>query len=301
MTLNHAERAALEAWLARQACPVIGIAAQGSGHALASACDAVAVDGADAALLTANIAAAPCAALLLVQVLRVSESLPAAEALLLESLAYATLQAGAEFRRWLASASRPAAMADSGAPLLIERHGAHLELTLNRPARRNALSVAMRDALAEALELALADPEVSRLSLRGAGAAFCAGGDLAEFGVMADPPRAHAVRSERSVPALLAQCASRLEVRLHGAAVGAGAELAAFGTRIVATRDAFFELPEIRYGLIPGSGGCVSLPRRIGRLRTAYLALSARRLDAASAHAWGLVDQLLPAEHEQAA
>jgi enoyl-CoA hydratase/carnithine racemase len=65
---------------------------------------------------------------------------------------------------------------------------------------------------------------------------------------------------------------------------------------VLASADAFFQLPEIRYGLIPGSGGCVSLPRRIGRQRTAELALSARRLDAPTALSWGLIDALVAPE-----
>ncbi len=69
--------------------------------------------------------------------------------------------------------------------------------------------------------------------------------------------------------------------------------MAAFGACVEATPDTFFQLPEIRFGLIPGSGGCVSIARRIGRLRTGYLALSARRLDARTACAWGLVDKVV--------
>lgn len=287
------ERAALSRWLLRQACPVIGIAEAGIAHPLAFACDAIAVSTSDANDLIGNIEAAPLAALVLVQLLRVTEGLDVPRALTMESLAYGTLQAGAEFRRWLATAPRAAASrADAGPPVLLEREGAQLTLRLNRPARRNALSVEMRDSLAEALELVITDASIGQVILSGQGKCFSAGGELAEFGSAPDPATAHAVRSVRSVPALLAACAARLTFRVHGAAVGAGAEMAAFGQRVEATPDAFFQLPEIRYGLIPGSGGCVSIPRRIGRLRTAYLALSARRLGAAAAHSWGLVDAL---------
>jgi enoyl-CoA hydratase len=273
---------------------VLGRAREGAAHPFACACDAVVADGQEAALLITNIEAAPLAALVLVQLLRMTEGMPIAPALIAESFAYATLQAGAEFHRWLTQAAKPAPAAEeaSGAPVLIERDGAHLALTLNRPARRNALSVGMRDALAEALELVIADHSITQVTLMGAGRCFSAGGDLAEFGSTPDSATAHAVRSTRSLPALLACCAERLTVHVQGAAVGAGAEMAAFGARIAATADAFFQLPEIRYGLIPGSGGCVSLPRRIGRQRTAYLALSAQRLDARTARDWGLVDAL---------
>jgi enoyl-CoA hydratase/carnithine racemase len=284
----------LSGWLLRQACPVIGLAAAGPAHPLAFACDAVAGSHADAAEIIQNIEAAPLAAMVLVQLLRITEGLELARALSVESLAYATLQAGAEFRHWLGQAARPGTpgLPEAGAPVLLERCGAQLRVRLNRPARRNALSVEMRDALVEALELVVADPSITAVTVTGEGTCFCAGGDLAEFGTRADAATAHAVRSTRSVPALLAACAERLTFRVHGAAVGAGAEMAAFGRRLEATPDAFFQLPEIHYGLIPGSGGCVSIPRRIGRLRAGYLALSARRLDARTAHAWGLVDSV---------
>ena len=152
----------------------------------------------------------------------------------------------------------------------------------------------MRDALVEALELALTDTSITQVTLRGEGSCFSAGGDLAEFGTVPDAATAHAVRSARSVAVLLARCASQLTAYVHGAAVGAGAEMAAFAARVEASADAFFQLPELRYGLIPGCGGCVSIPRRIGRLRTAYLALSGHRLDAGTARSWGLVDAVTP-------
>ncbi|HUL18538.1 MAG TPA: enoyl-CoA hydratase/isomerase family protein [Steroidobacteraceae bacterium] len=295
--LPHAgERAALTRWLQHQACPVIGIAAGGLKHPLAFACDTVLEDAAQAGELVRNIEATPLAAMVLVQVLRATEGLETEHALVIESFAYATLQGGTEFRRWLANAVRPAAQAgdEPEPPVLVERADAQLRLRLNRPARRNALSVPMRDALAEALELVLADTSIAQVIVSGEGSCFSAGGELAEFGSVADTATGHAVRSARSVAALLARCAPRLTVRVHGAAVGAGAEMAAFAARVEASADAFFQLPELRYGLIPGCGGCVSIPRRIGRLRTAYLALSARRLDAGTACGWGLVDAVTP-------
>jgi enoyl-CoA hydratase len=290
------ECAALARWLRRQACPVIGISARGPEHPLAFACDTVVEDTDQARELVTNIEAAPLAAMVLVQLLRFTEGLETEQALYVESLAYATLQTGAEFRRWLATAARPAPPpgSESGPPVLVERVDSQLRLRLNRPARRNALSVPMRDALVESLELVLADPSITAVTVRGEGTCFSAGGELAEFGSAPDAATAHAVRSIRSVAALLARCAPRLTFYVHGAAVGAGAEMAAFGARVEASVDTFFQLPELRYGLIPGCGGCVSIPRRIGRLRTAYLALSARRLDASTACSWGLVDLLRP-------
>ncbi len=78
----------------------------------------------------------------------------------------------------------------------------------------------------------------------------------------------------------------------HGACVGAGTEMAAYAGRVVATPDAFFALPEVRMGLVPGAGGSVSVPRRIGRWRSAWLALTGDRLPAMTALRWGLVDEV---------
>ena len=80
--------------------------------------------------------------------------------------------------------------------------------------------------------------------------------------------------------------------RVHGVSVGAGVEFAAFAERVVAAPNASFQLPEVSIGLIPGAGGCVSIPRRIGRQRAAWLALSGRRINAATALEWGLVDEI---------
>jgi enoyl-CoA hydratase/carnithine racemase len=103
------------------------------------------------------------------------------------------------------------------------------------------------------------------------------------------------VRTTRSPARLLALCAGRLRAEVHGACIGAGIELPAFAARVVAREDAFAELPELSMGLVPGAGGTVSLPRRIGRQKTAWLGLSGERIDAARGLAWGLFDAVSPA------
>jgi enoyl-CoA hydratase/carnithine racemase len=91
----------------------------------------------------------------------------------------------------------------------------------------------------------------------------------------------------------VAAVAERLEARLHGACLGAGIELAAFARHVVATEDAVIGLPEVTLGLIPGAGGTVSVTGRAGRHNTAWLALSGSAVDAETAHAWGLVDEIV--------
>lgn len=283
--------AQLARWLRQLPCPVIGIGA--ADTPLAAACDVQVATPAEAEALLSNIRRCPIAAAVLVQLLRATASLPLGDALAMESLAYATLQGGAEFRRWLETRRAPPAPPIKDGPALrLSREGEALELVLNRPRNRNAMSVEMRDALVEALQLALADDSIRRLTLRGAGKCFSTGGDLSEFGTAPDPATAHAVRSLTLPGRLLAACAARAEAQLHGACIGSGIELPAFAGRVVAAPDAWFQLPELQFGLIPGAGGCVGIPRRIGRQRTAWLVLSGRRIDAATALEWGLVDAL---------
>ncbi|MFF5302917.1 enoyl-CoA hydratase/isomerase family protein [Streptomyces sp. NPDC013161] len=233
----------------------------------------------------------PAASVALVQVLRMGSGLSIPDRLVLESLAYSTLQGGADFRSWLAAAPRRAHR-PAETPVRLDRDGPRLSITLDRPWVRNAFDAATRDALCEALQVAVADPSISRVDLHGNGPAFCSGGDLAEFGTSRDPAQAHLVRVHRSPGALLHRCAPRVTAHLHGACVGAGIELAAFAGRVVAAPDTVIRLPEVGMGLIPGAGGTASVPVRVGRERTAYLALSGAELSAGVALRWGLVDEV---------
>jgi 1,4-dihydroxy-2-naphthoyl-CoA synthase len=292
--IDTAEEAFIARWLRRQPCPVIALTAPGVHEVLQQACDVVVADPAALGSTLENIRRSPLAAMTFVQVLRVTEHMAVEQALVVESLAYAVLQSGPEFRRWLdgrTPRTRPRAN-DSGPPVLVERNGENIEIRLNRPARRNSMSVEMRDGLCEALQLVVADRSIDRVRIAGNGKCFSAGGDLDEFGTVPDVATGHAIRSLRLPAAVLLQCVERVEFHVHGACIGAGAELPAFGRRVHAARDAFFQLPEIRLGLVPGAGGCVSIPRRIGRQRAAYMGLSAKRIDAPTALAWGLVDSM---------
>jgi len=282
--------------LATLPCPTVALAGGGlapAAEAVAARCDVRVATRAELAPVLEGVQASPLASLALVQLLRTGESLDVEGGLVLESLVYATLQGGPEFAAWRA-AQRPrkARPPATGPAVRALREGGGLRLVLARPEKRNAFSAEMRDALVEALRVAACDPSVGEVTLEGEGPSFCAGGDLDEFGTLPDPATAHAVRTTRSAARLLAQVAARVRAEVHGACVGAGIELPAFAARVVAREDASFRLPEVSMGLVPGAGGSVSLPRRIGRQRTAWLALSGRALDARTALAWGLVDEV---------
>ena len=290
---SDAELAQLAEKLRLLPLPVLAITAPVS-QALARGIDVLLPDRSAADALLDNIHAHPLAAMTLVQLLRHNEDIPPVQALFAESLAFASLQGGADFARELARLPRAehAQEAEAVDAVMLERDNDELHIVLNRPQHLNAYNTAMRDGLYDALQVLHCDASLRRAVIRGAGRCFCTGGDLTEFGGAKDTSLAHAIRSTRSVGKLLLELAPRVEFRLHRACIGSGIELPAFAARVVAHSNAFFQLPEITLGLIPGAGGTVSIPRRIGRHRTALLALSARRISARTALEWGLIDAL---------
>ncbi|NQX88498.1 MAG: enoyl-CoA hydratase/isomerase family protein [Halioglobus sp.] len=276
--------------LRRLPCPVIAMG-EVFDETLLQGVDVIVTNEQEARSVIATVNAQPFAAMSLVQLLRHNAHSTPEQGLWAESWAYGTLQAsrpvqGPENDQTVASAAH-------SLPVLAERQGDVLQVTLNRPAVRNAYSAAMRDALYEALLLLKMDASLRKAVVSGEGSCFCIGGDLNEFGLAAEPAVAHAIRSTRNVAALLLSVSDRLEFRLHRACIGAGIELPAFAAQVLAERNAFVQLPEVRLGLLPGAGGTVSIPQRIGRHRTAYLALSGRRINAETAYAWGLIDGFL--------
>ncbi|HEX5365536.1 MAG TPA: enoyl-CoA hydratase/isomerase family protein [Acidimicrobiales bacterium] len=273
---------------------VVGITSRPrpEAHPAAPACDLVLGRGGDAvAAVASTVAAHPLAATALVLLLRGSERRTVDEGLHAESAVYSTLQAGPELAAWRA-ARPPRARDRRGDPVTLGRRGGRLEVVLARPDVHNALDRTMRDQLVDAFRLVAADPSITEVHLRGAGPSFCAGGDLDEFGTFPDPATAHLVRLQQSAGRAVHAVADRVTAHLHGACMGSGIELAAFAGTVLAGSTTSIGLPEVGLGLVPGAGGTVSLPRRIGRHRTARLALTGERIDAATALGWGLVDGL---------
>jgi len=256
----------------------------------------VTVDSVPEALaeLTARCRRWPHASAVCDDVLRaVDPAGPTVSSVVTESLAYSTLQAGPEFARWLDERG-PARMPEIPEPVRADRDGDTLRIAFNRPQRHNAFSTDARAALLEALTVARFDPSVTGIVLSGNGPSFCSGGDLAEFGTFADPASAHLARTRHSpalaLDALTARLGRSCRAEVHGRVLGSGLEMAAFCGWVAARDDSAFGLPELSLGLIPGAGGTVSVTRRIGRWRTAYLVLSGHTVGTDTALAWGLVD-----------
>jgi enoyl-CoA hydratase/carnithine racemase len=291
-TASEDETRALAAGVATLPCVLL--AEPGAVADLAPIVDAL-PDETDLDAILANVERTPLAAVALALLVRGSDTRTIEAGLLAESTTYSMLQAGPEFATWRNGRQRrPRPTHDP--VVLTERRGGTLTVTLNRPQVHNAFSSAMRDGLAEALMLAAIDPTIVEVVLTGVGPSFSSGGDLDEFGTFPDPVTSHLVRLTRSPARLLASVADRVVTHLHGACMGAGIELAAFGQRVVAEPNTQIALPELALGLVPGAGGTVSLPRRVGRHRTALLALTAQPIDATTALAWGLVDGIEPTE-----
>lgn len=271
--------------------PVPILAFGDASHPFACRADVRAADLAALSGIMEQIDRFPEPAAILVQLLRLIERMQAHEALVAESLAYGVLQGGTAHREWRQN-RLPSSSGKAGA-LHVERLGDVLHLAVDRTDEHNAIDVSLRDALHEALSLAEEDGTIQRVELTAMGKAFGVGADLTEFGTTTDPVEAHAIRM-RTLPALMAiQCSDRLVARVQGLCIGASLELAAFAGRVEARSGAIFQLPELKMGLIPGAGGCVSVSRRIGRQRTAQLVLSGRRIGAEQALDWGLIDAIV--------
>jgi enoyl-CoA hydratase/carnithine racemase len=172
-------------------------------------------------------------------------------------------------------------------PLLEERRGSILVLTLNRPERRNALTPSLSGQLLDALVHADADPAVRVVVLTGNGPAFCAGMDLKAFseGQRPTPPDAVNVYTYQRTKPLIGA--------VNGPAVAGGFELVLACDVVVAARTAFFALPEVKRGLVAGGGGMFKLVRLAGLGRAARMLLTGDPMHAEAALAAGIVAEVV--------
>ena len=268
------------------ALTVVGVALGAGGQSWDLALD-------DPGPALAGLRANPQASVVAAQTLRLGSRLSLPDALLVESLAYATLQAGPEHAHWLAGRGRRTRRDLDQPRIDVSDDRDSVTVTLNRPRLLNLFDAAMRDQLVDVLKALVAGADDRPVVITGAGGNFCAGGDPAEFGTVDDPATAHLIRGRANAAPWMAAVAGRTTARIDGACVGAGIELAAFCATVTATERARFRLPELSMGLICGAGGTVSIPARIGRQRTLEWLLTDAELDAATALEWGLIDSLV--------
>jgi enoyl-CoA hydratase/carnithine racemase len=183
------------------------------------------------------------------------------------------------------------ASADS---LLVRREDYFVTVTLNRPARRNALSLDLMRALIEELDQAAADASISAVILAAEGKVFSSGHDLAEM-------RGQSLAGYRRIFDVCTQLMEKIQsipqpviAQVEGPATAAGCQLVAACDLAVASTDAWFATPGVKIGLFCTTP-MVALTRAIGRKRAMEMLLTGRRIDAPTAAEWGLINRAVPA------
>ncbi|GAB4064689.1 enoyl-CoA hydratase/isomerase family protein [Angustibacter speluncae] len=184
----------------------------------------------------------------------------------------------------------------TASPVLVEQRGEVRWLTLNRPARRNALDGPLIAALDEQVTAADADPHTAVVAVAGAGPSFCAGGDFHQF-LALDRDGTHPVRFLEAV----SRCFTRITTAttpwvavLHGHAVAGGLELALACDLVVAADTTLIGDGHLRHGLLPAAGSSVRLPAAVGHALARRLLLTGELLPATAFTASGWLDQVVP-------
>jgi len=176
-----------------------------------------------------------------------------------------------------------------GDQVIVSKADGICEVRLNRPEKRNAITLAMYGALADALNEARADDSVRVVLLSGAGVSFTAGNDLNDF--LSQPDLGDdndAVRFLRLLPTFR----KVLIAAVHGQTVGIGVTMLLHCDLVVAARSTQMSMPFVKLGLVPEAASSLLLPRNVGYQRAAELLLLGKPFDAAAALAMGLVNRV---------
>lgn len=177
--------------------------------------------------------------------------------------------------------------------LRMEKTGTEATIWIDRQTLMNTITVAMRKELPGLLHGLDADDTVRVVIIRGAGGkAFSAGGDLSEFLAQA-PADLEEWGDTLSWPE---RCRKPVIAAIDGYTMGAGLELALACDFRIATDRSLFSFPEIRLGMIPGSGGTQRALRLIGMTRAKLFMMTGRRISASQAEQWGLITQCVPGD-----
>jgi enoyl-CoA hydratase/carnithine racemase len=176
------------------------------------------------------------------------------------------------------------------ATVVITRTDGVLEIRLNRPEKKNALTRAMYDAMADAFTQVDADPTLRVALLTGTGDTFTSGNDIADFQARAASNRDSS--ASRFLPTI-SSMQKPLIAAVNGAAIGVGTTMLMHCDLIVAARSARFVMPFTSLGLVPEAASSLLFPRLLGNQRASALLLLGEPLDAATAHEWGFVNRVV--------
>ncbi len=167
-------------------------------------------------------------------------------------------------------------------------------ITVNRPDKLNALSAAVIGELGDAIDLAVADPDVGGVILTGAGRAFIAGADISELAGQSPIQGVARARFGQRVFDRFERSPKPTIAAVNGFALGGGCELAMACHLRIAGEFAKFGQPEVKLGILPGYGGTQRLPRLVGSGRALQLLMTAEVIDAAEAFRIGLANKVVP-------
>jgi enoyl-CoA hydratase/carnithine racemase len=175
----------------------------------------------------------------------------------------------------------------------VERTGAVLAITMSRPERRNAITVAMYAVLADAIEGAATDPAVRLITLEGAGEDFTAGNDLADFMQAMPPPGGDTDLPVWRFLRAMARNQVPIIAAVHGNAVGIGTTMLFHCDFVLAEEGSRFVMPFVDLGLVPEAASSLLLPRLAGRRAAARYLLLGEKFGPADAHAIGLASHIV--------
>lgn len=174
--------------------------------------------------------------------------------------------------------------------VVITRSEAVLEIRLNRPEKKNALTRAMYDAMADAFAQVDADPTLRVALLTGTGDTFTSGNDIGDFQARAAGNREGS--ASRFLPTI-SSMQKPLVAAVNGPAIGVGTTMLMHCDLIIAVRSARFVMPFTSLGLVPEAGSSLLFPRLLGHQRASALLLLGEPMDAATAHQWGFVNRVV--------
>ena len=175
-------------------------------------------------------------------------------------------------------------------PVVVTQDGSVIDVVLNRPEKKNALTSPMYAGLVSAITQGDADPRVRAVVVHATGSAFCAGNDLQDFASGPPGPDSPVAQFLR----VLARTEVPLVAAVHGPAVGVGATMLLHFDHVVAAQDAVLQYPFVNRALVPEAGSSLLLPRVVGYLRASEIMLTGQNVSADEALALGLVSRVVP-------
>ena len=176
--------------------------------------------------------------------------------------------------------------------VIVAREENILRITMNRPAKKNALTGAMYDAMREALELAGRDEAIRAVLITGTDGVFTAGNDIGDF--LAGTRDAHGSPALRFIQTI-ALCDTPIVAAVDGNAVGVGTTMLFHCDLVYAAPSAKFRMPFIDLGLVPEAASSMTVPLRVGMAKAAEWLLLGEAFDAHEAHRCGVINQVVAA------